>query len=219
MAPGLQGRGSKARKHNRIFIYKIFPFIHISANAKSLLANIGFAREFPSRIRDGSQRRNTGAEGCRSASSHRFSQQHHRNRGPEGFVLAVQATGTIQRSPGQRALAVAVAISKAGTAAFLSSQGNAFSSRSAGFIVQQHFPPQVNFTPPGPLVGVNFSNQSFSDVNRFKDPSTYQAGKMAGQMVLLLHSARSQGTGWNAALQRRQLNWRDRRYHRRILKF
>jgi len=85
----------------------------------------------------------------------------------EGFVLGVWSL-----SP-PSALDVLDAITKAGTAAFLSSDQNAFSSRTAGFIVQQHFPPAIRNRPPGPLVGVNFSNLSFSDVNRFKDPDTY----------------------------------------------
>jgi uncharacterized protein GlcG (DUF336 family) len=58
------------------------------------------------------------------------------------------------------------AISKAGTAAFFSTQGNAFSTRSASFIVQEHFPPNVNPSPPGPLFGVQFSQLRCSDVNR-----------------------------------------------------
>jgi len=65
------------------------------------------------------------------------------------------------------------AIGKAGTASFLSSSEHAFSSRTASFIVQQHFPPGVSNKPPGPLVGVNFSNLAFSDINRFKNPATY----------------------------------------------
>ncbi|HYR57236.1 MAG TPA: heme-binding protein, partial [Chthoniobacteraceae bacterium] len=55
-----------------------------------------------------------------------------------------------------------------GTAAYLSSNQDAFTSRTAGFIIQQHFPPGVRGAPPGPLVGVGFSNLFFSDVNRFK---------------------------------------------------
>lgn len=50
------------------------------------------------------------------------------------------------------------AISKAGTAAFFGTQGNAFSTRSASFIVQEHFPPQVNPSAGGPLFGVQFSS-------------------------------------------------------------
>ena len=67
---------------------------------------------------------------------------------------------------------VATAVSKAGTAAYLSSNQNAFTSRTAGFIIQQHFPPGVNNTPPGPLVGVGLSNLFFSDINKFRAPGS-----------------------------------------------
>jgi len=50
------------------------------------------------------------------------------------------------------------AITRAGTAAFLSSDQEALTSRTAGYIIQQHFPPGVLNTAPGPLVGVGFSN-------------------------------------------------------------
>jgi len=86
----------------------------------------------------------------------------------EGFVLGVWSL-----APDPSGLDVVDAITKAGTAAFLSSDQQALTSRSAGFIVQQHFPPQIKNTPPGPLVGVNFSNLGFSDVNHFKDPHTF----------------------------------------------
>jgi uncharacterized protein GlcG (DUF336 family) len=86
----------------------------------------------------------------------------------EGFVLGVWS---LKSAPDP--LDVIDAITKAGTAAFLSSTEQAFTSRTAGFIVQQHFPPGIVNRPPGPLVGVNFSNLSVSDVNRFKDPATY----------------------------------------------
>ena len=66
----------------------------------------------------------------------------------EGFVLGVWSL-----RPNPAALDVVDAITKAGTAAFLSSDQNAFSSRTAGYIVQQHFPPTIENTPPGPLVG------------------------------------------------------------------
>jgi uncharacterized protein GlcG (DUF336 family) len=58
------------------------------------------------------------------------------------------------------------AITKAITAAYLSSGGNAFSSRTAGQIVQEHFNPQEAGQPSGPLYGVQFSQLSCSDVNR-----------------------------------------------------
>jgi hypothetical protein len=63
---------------------------------------------------------------------------------------------------------VGAAVTRASTAAFLSSNQNAFTSRTAGFIIQQHFPPGVRNTPPGPLVGVGLSSLFFSDVNRVK---------------------------------------------------
>ncbi len=67
---------------------------------------------------------------------------------------------------------IATAVSKAGTAAYLSSNENAFTSRTAGFIIQQHFPPGVRNTPPGPLVGVGLSNLFFSDINKFRAPGS-----------------------------------------------
>ena len=98
----------------------------------------------------------------------------------EGFVLAVWRMNPSKPLGLKRAVAVVDAITKAGTAAFLSSKENAFSSRTAGFIVQQHFPPDVANRPNGPLVGVNFSNLEFTDVNRFKNPHTGHAGLESG---------------------------------------
>jgi uncharacterized protein GlcG (DUF336 family) len=82
----------------------------------------------------------------------------------EGYVLGIWTIRGGEPTPAE----IANSVSKAGTAAFLSSNQNAFTSRTAGFIIQQHFPPGVNNTAPGPLVGVGFSNLPFSDVNRFK---------------------------------------------------
>ena len=56
------------------------------------------------------------------------------------------------------------AISKAGTGALLSSGGNAFTTRTASFIIQEHFPAGIDFTPGGPLFGVQFSSLGCSDV-------------------------------------------------------
>ena len=82
----------------------------------------------------------------------------------EGYVLAVW----VVRGGAATDAEIGSCVSKAGTAAFLSSNQNAFSSRTAGFIIQQHFPPGVRNTATGPLVGVGFSSLPFSDVNRFK---------------------------------------------------
>jgi len=69
--------------------------------------------------------------------------------------------------------AVAGAIAKAVTGAYLSSSGNAFSSRTASQIVQQHFPPSAAAAglESGPLFGVQFSQLPCSDLNtRFGAP-------------------------------------------------
>lgn len=59
------------------------------------------------------------------------------------------------------------AIAKAITGAYLSSGGNAFSTRTASQIVQQHFPPAPTTVglESGPLFGVQFSQLPCSDLN------------------------------------------------------
>jgi uncharacterized protein GlcG (DUF336 family) len=62
------------------------------------------------------------------------------------------------------------AISKAITGAYLSSAGNAFSTRTASHIVQENFNPLEANQPSGPLFGVQFSQLPCSDiVRRFTD--------------------------------------------------
>lgn len=56
------------------------------------------------------------------------------------------------------------AISKAITGAYLSTEGNAFSTRTASQIVQDHFNPNDNLQPAGPLFGVQFSQLPCSDL-------------------------------------------------------
>jgi len=56
------------------------------------------------------------------------------------------------------------AIAKAVTAAYLSTEGNAFTTRTAGQIVQDHFNPLDNQQPAGPLFGVQFSQLPCSDL-------------------------------------------------------
>ena len=58
------------------------------------------------------------------------------------------------------------ATTKAVTAAYLSSNGNAFSTRTANQIVQEHFDPGESNQPAGPLYGVQFSQLTCSDVMR-----------------------------------------------------
>ena len=57
------------------------------------------------------------------------------------------------------------AIAKAITGAYLSSEGNAFSTRTASQIVQEHFNPQERGQPAGPLFGVQFSQLPCSDLS------------------------------------------------------
>lgn len=64
------------------------------------------------------------------------------------------------------------AISKAITGAYLSSSGNAFSTRTASQIVQENFNPREANMPSGPLFGVQFSQLPCSDVvSRMSDGS------------------------------------------------
>jgi uncharacterized protein GlcG (DUF336 family) len=56
------------------------------------------------------------------------------------------------------------AIARARTAAFFESTQNAFTTRTARFIVQDHFPHPIQNTPGGPLYGVEFSTQPNSDI-------------------------------------------------------
>lgn len=55
------------------------------------------------------------------------------------------------------------AIAKAVTGAYLSSEGNGFSTRTANQIVQEHFNPGEENQPGGPLFGVQFSQLACSD--------------------------------------------------------
>jgi uncharacterized protein GlcG (DUF336 family) len=79
-------------------------------------------------------------------------------RGPNGSTHDLQGIDV----PG----AVAGAIAKAITGAYLSSSGNAFSTRTASMIVQEHFPPSAvaRGLESGPLFGVQFSQLPCSDL-------------------------------------------------------
>jgi uncharacterized protein GlcG (DUF336 family) len=58
------------------------------------------------------------------------------------------------------------AISKAGTGSLFGTSGNAFSTRTAGFIIQEHLPPGIQFRSGGPLYGVQFSSLPCSDIKQ-----------------------------------------------------
>ncbi|HPG24270.1 MAG TPA: heme-binding protein [Myxococcota bacterium] len=57
------------------------------------------------------------------------------------------------------------AISKAGTANYFSTQGNAFSTRTANTLIQQNFVPGETDRPGGPLFGVQIAQLVCSDIN------------------------------------------------------
>ena len=77
------------------------------------------------------------------------------------------ADGSQQDVQGLDVPAEAAAIAKAITGAYLSSGGNAFSTRTASMIVQQQFPPAASTAglESGPLFGVQFSQLPCSDLN------------------------------------------------------
>jgi uncharacterized protein GlcG (DUF336 family) len=79
-------------------------------------------------------------------------------RGPSGSTHDLQGVDV----PGAGAGAIAKAI----TGAYLSSGGNAFSTRTASMIVQEHFPPSAaaRGLESGPLFGVQFSQLPCSDL-------------------------------------------------------
>ena len=79
----------------------------------------------------------------------------------------VRSVGTLGRGlEGAIVSSADAATAKAATAAFFSTTGNAFSTRTAGFIIQEHFPPLISFRPGGPLYGVQFSSLPCSDIKK-----------------------------------------------------
>jgi uncharacterized protein GlcG (DUF336 family) len=79
----------------------------------------------------------------------------------------VRSVGTLGRGlEGAVVPATEAATAKATTAAFFSTTGNAFSTRTAGFIIQEHFPPGISFRSGGPLYGVQFSSLPCSDIKK-----------------------------------------------------
>lgn len=75
------------------------------------------------------------------------------------------------------------AISKAVTGAYLSSEGNAFSTRTASQIVQEHFNPREFNAPSGPLFGVQFSQLVCSDLISLPAPALAAFG-VAGTLTI-----------------------------------
>lgn len=88
------------------------------------------------------------------------------------FAMTGAPTTTLIRSVGRAGQGLenisvpssAASHSKAGTAGIFSTGGNAFTTRTASFIIQEHFPPGIDNRPGGPLYGVQFSTLPCSDV-------------------------------------------------------
>lgn len=73
--------------------------------------------------------------------------------------------------------ATLASVSKAITAAYLSTSGNAFSTRTASQIIQENFNPGELNVPSGPLFGVQFSQLPCGDfVTRYKEGSPASVG-------------------------------------------
>ena len=75
----------------------------------------------------------------------------------EGVILGIFTLGNATQ------LTISKAVARARTAAFFQSHDGAFTTRTARFIIQDHFPHPVPNTPGGPLYGVEFSSLPGSD--------------------------------------------------------
>jgi uncharacterized protein GlcG (DUF336 family) len=100
------------------------------------------------------------------------------NNAPSALTIPNVPTPVARTLPGLNlpfaAAPVGAALAKAVTGAYLSSAGNAFSTRTASQIVQEHFPPSPAAVglESGPLYGVQFSSLPCSDlVARFNSGS------------------------------------------------
>ena len=83
----------------------------------------------------------------------------------EGSVLGMLASGGAESLPDSGGSVISVlATIRARTAAFFESNGEAFTTRTARFIIQNHFPPGIDATAGGPLYGVEFSDLINSDI-------------------------------------------------------
>ena len=92
----------------------------------------------------------------------------------EGVVLGIFALA------GAVGEAIGAAAARAKTAAFFESSQDAFTTRTARFIIQDHFPQPVQNTPGGPLYGVQFSSLPGSDVIKPTPQSLNISGEPGG---------------------------------------
>ncbi|HEX4375683.1 MAG TPA: heme-binding protein [Steroidobacteraceae bacterium] len=106
------------------------------------------------------------------------------------ILIASNATSPVNtgldgiRLPISTGIDALAAIAKAVTGSYLSSEGNAFSTRTASQIVQQHFNPGTSGSPSGPLFGVQFSQLACSDLNQQSDGTATQPGPQRSPLGL-----------------------------------
>jgi len=111
---------------------------------------------------------------------------------PEGLPVTIATEQPQRISGGLEGLVLpsgtsgdgVAAITKAITGAYLSSEGNAFSTRTAGQIVQEHFNPGELRQPSGPLFGVQFSQLACSDFMQAGDPQQLAPGPQRSPLGL-----------------------------------
>jgi uncharacterized protein GlcG (DUF336 family) len=81
------------------------------------------------------------------------------------FGQGLEGVGGPGRFPGVVKSQLA-AMSKAGVGAFFGTFGNAFSTRTAAYIIREHIPPFIDNMPGGPLFGVQISSLACSDIKQ-----------------------------------------------------
>lgn len=101
---------------------------------------------------------------------------------PPTALIPPAPNGDSRDAQGETVPTTAGAISKAITGAYLSSNGNAFSTRTASMIVQPHFPPAPVAVglESGPLYGVQFSSLPCSDLSARYREGNIGTGPMIG---------------------------------------
>jgi uncharacterized protein GlcG (DUF336 family) len=87
------------------------------------------------------------------------------------------------------------ASARARTAAFFESNENAFTPRTARFIIQDHFPHNVHNTPGGPLYGVQFSSFRGDDVLRDEQSGFPTLSGDPGGMPIYKNGVKAGGIG------------------------
>ena len=82
----------------------------------------------------------------------------------EGIVLGTLVGSGAQSAAAMTQIILGLAAARARTAALFQSNHEAFTTRTARFIIQNHFPPGVGNAAGGPLYGVEFSDLIGSDI-------------------------------------------------------